>query len=406
VNTFGFRQEDIRQLLNANATTRAVLQAFREHLVAQSKPGDVAVFVYVGHGTQVVDLNGDEDDGLDEAFCTYDYDWQNPETWLTDDDLSTLLHEMQTDKVLVINCACHSGTSTRALESSGPETPYIFSINSGFTPKPNSPVEHPQGSPNPRHVLLAACRADEVSWGSARGSNFLAALSTGLNSLRRDTTFAALIGQIAPSLEKVSRSNAVSQGIHPETSVPQAEGEVTGRVREYLTPQAPPISAPTPSPPAPAPTRWQSRSGDIALDLDTDKPVYQEGDLMRVSLTADHDCHVRIYYLSADHKVHQIFPNQFQTDGLVKKGEGMSVPGPKADFEFRMSAPFGNEILMAVASTASFTDETGQRLQDQLFQEFRSINLEALGQRGIDVKGPEVLTGRALKIYRVVPEKR
>jgi hypothetical protein len=126
---------------------------------------------------------------------------------------------------------------------------------------------------------------------------------------------------------------------------------------------------------------------------------------MQVSITADHDCHLRLYYLSADHKVHQIFPNKFQTSGTVKKGEQITLPRAQGEFEFRMGAPFGNEILFAVASTVPFTDEAGQRLEDQLFQEFKTTNLEDLGQRGIDVKAPAVLTGRALTLYRVVPQR-
>jgi hypothetical protein len=257
--------------------------------------------------------------------------------------------------------------------------------------------------------LLAACRADEVSWGSETGSNFLSALRSGLKSLRPETTFSKLVANIAPALERTARSNAVSQGVHPETSVPQVEGESTAIVRDYLTPEARAEPVPTPAAtPLPAPTapRWETRSGEIAIELETDKSVYREGELMKIRLSADRDCHIRLYYLSADHVVRQIFPNQFQTTGLVKKGETVSIPAQQAAFELRMSPPFGNEILMAVGSTAPFTDEASQRLQDQLFQEFASTSLESLGRRGIDVRGADVLTGRALKIYRVVGGKR
>ena len=49
------------------------------------QPGDVLVFHYSGHGSQVPDRHGDEvDDGLDEIICPYDLDWDDP---FTDDDL-------------------------------------------------------------------------------------------------------------------------------------------------------------------------------------------------------------------------------------------------------------------------------------------------------------------------------
>ena len=178
---------------------------------------------------------------------------------------------------------------------------------------------------------------------------------------------------------------------------------------EYLTPRKPiatPVTPAPPSPPAPPPLpTWQSQSGDIALHLTTDKTIYTEGDLMQVTVTPDLDCHLRLYYLSADHKVHQIFPNQFQTESLVKKGQAVTLPGAAGTFEFRMSAPFGNEILMAVASDVPFTDQSGEDLKTQLFKEFKDTNLETLAHRGITVGEKKALTGRALHLYRVEAKK-
>jgi hypothetical protein len=45
-------------------------------LVNDVKAGDSLFFMYSGHGTQVKDLDGDEDDGLDEAYIlitTYNF---------------------------------------------------------------------------------------------------------------------------------------------------------------------------------------------------------------------------------------------------------------------------------------------------------------------------------------------
>ncbi|OHT03063.1 Clan CD, family C14, metacaspase-like cysteine peptidase [Tritrichomonas foetus] len=63
------------------------------------------VVYYVGHGTSVTDLNGDEDDGKDEAFVFDD-------GVITDDDLiDHLLENKHQDSVLtLVTDACHSGT--------------------------------------------------------------------------------------------------------------------------------------------------------------------------------------------------------------------------------------------------------------------------------------------------------
>jgi len=71
-------------LLDAQATTAAIRAALGR-LVAGARPGDLLVFHYSGHGSQVPDRDGDETaDGLDEIICPYDLDWRHP---IKDDDL-------------------------------------------------------------------------------------------------------------------------------------------------------------------------------------------------------------------------------------------------------------------------------------------------------------------------------
>ena len=61
-----------------------------EDTIARAQPGDVLVFYYSGHGSQVRDRNGDElTDGLDEIICPYDMDWDRG-TYILDDDLDAI----------------------------------------------------------------------------------------------------------------------------------------------------------------------------------------------------------------------------------------------------------------------------------------------------------------------------
>ncbi len=87
-------------------------------LVGSAGPGDVIVFQFAGHGTQVDDLDGDEDeDGHDEAFCPADF---ADGRLLIDDDVRGVIAGMQAGVNLTcfIDC-CHSGTITRALVPGG-----------------------------------------------------------------------------------------------------------------------------------------------------------------------------------------------------------------------------------------------------------------------------------------------
>ena len=69
---FDFREEGIRTLVNGEATRESILRAFEDWLIKGTREEDLALFYFSGHGTQVLDDNGDEEDGYDEALCAYD----------------------------------------------------------------------------------------------------------------------------------------------------------------------------------------------------------------------------------------------------------------------------------------------------------------------------------------------
>jgi hypothetical protein len=93
-------------LLTKKATRAAVLAEMRKaaQLLAE---GDLFFLSYSGHGGQVPDVNGDEDDKKDETWCLYDGQ-------LIDDELYAELGKFKAGvRILVLSDSCHSGTVTR-----------------------------------------------------------------------------------------------------------------------------------------------------------------------------------------------------------------------------------------------------------------------------------------------------
>ncbi len=80
-----------------------------------ARSGDVLVFHYSGHGSQVRDMEGDElKDGKDEIICPWDFDWDG--TYIKDDDLAAIFGKLKKGVHLeVILDSCHSGTGTREM---------------------------------------------------------------------------------------------------------------------------------------------------------------------------------------------------------------------------------------------------------------------------------------------------
>ncbi|HID55655.1 TPA: caspase family protein, partial [Candidatus Poribacteria bacterium] len=108
----GFKPENIKVLLSKEATKVNIMKAITQWLADRVKPGDKAIFYFSGHGVQLKDDNGDEEDGKDEVLCAYDsalYDI----TFIRDDELDRWFHKINTtDKIVVLDC-CHSGTATK-----------------------------------------------------------------------------------------------------------------------------------------------------------------------------------------------------------------------------------------------------------------------------------------------------
>jgi hypothetical protein len=104
------------------ATRDNILAAFRRHLIENDKiqQDDIVVIYYSGHGSQIPDEDGDEEDGFDETIVPCDSgDRSNREEVrdISDDEISALLDQLalRTKNINLLIDSCHSGTITRAL---------------------------------------------------------------------------------------------------------------------------------------------------------------------------------------------------------------------------------------------------------------------------------------------------
>ena len=99
-------------LLTQHATSTAVVSALKN--AAQTlKSGDILLLTYSGHGGQVPDTNGDEDDGQDETLCLYD-------RMFIDDELFSMWSMFaEGTRILMLADSCHRGTLLKLYEQLG-----------------------------------------------------------------------------------------------------------------------------------------------------------------------------------------------------------------------------------------------------------------------------------------------
>ncbi len=104
-------------MLKTRDATRARVIGEIEKAAGELRAGDIFFVSYSGHGGQVPDRNGDEDDFQDETWCLYDGQ-------LVDDELYELWRKFPSGaRVLVTSDSCHSGTVTRMMPRLGLAAP-------------------------------------------------------------------------------------------------------------------------------------------------------------------------------------------------------------------------------------------------------------------------------------------
>jgi metacaspase-1 len=95
-------------LLITKKATRANLLATLRKAAKTLSDGDFFFMSFSGHGGQVPDVSGEEDDKQDETWCLFDGQ-------LIDDELYYELSKFKAGvRILVVSDSCHSGTVVRA----------------------------------------------------------------------------------------------------------------------------------------------------------------------------------------------------------------------------------------------------------------------------------------------------
>jgi metacaspase-1 len=231
---FGFQSGDITVLHDAQATKAKIMSNLKA-MVDGAKAGKYSclVFSMSSHGTQVPDLNGDEPDRADEAFCPHDLaqagnQWDNKHI-IVDDELRDLFIQLPANVLLEVYLdTCHSGTGLKAIDM-------LLGRRPRYLPPPSLEAFKQLEGKRSRglsrgllekgimqHILWAACRADQTSadaniaggWHGAFTYYFCKEMNACKNSLTR-----------AKVLAKV-RADLVA-GHYSQT--PQLECEATKR---------------------------------------------------------------------------------------------------------------------------------------------------------------------------------
>ncbi len=183
---YEFEAHDLVLLTAPEQTTRKAILDALTGLVDETRRGDVSVVYYSGHGSQVPDTSGDEEDGMDETIVPSNSHRDGGEVLdIVDDELHSYVFALaqRTPYTTFIFDSCHSGSIDRDLIRPGA----IEAIRAESRPIPRAtlPASRPLSVPERPYpgvpedggremsasglirqgdyALLAGCPDDEVS---------------------------------------------------------------------------------------------------------------------------------------------------------------------------------------------------------------------------------------------------
>lgn len=112
---YGFEERDIVTLTNQQATRGAIVRMLDQHLVKPSRKGDIVLFYFAGHGSQVRNTLSDEPDRMDESLVPADSRVGAPD--IRDKELRPIFNAIldKGAQLSVILDNCNSGSGARGL---------------------------------------------------------------------------------------------------------------------------------------------------------------------------------------------------------------------------------------------------------------------------------------------------
>jgi hypothetical protein len=215
VGELGFDERQVVVLQDRAATLARIRIAVQRHLIHGVTSDDRVLLYFSGHGTQIPDYNGDEEDGVDESLLPFDAKLvssngrQQLTNVLTDDELETMLAAIPAGEIIVIVDACHSGTVTRALLDPD-NSREVASVPKSFIyegmPEPGETMAKTLkvSGETYRYVGLSAAADDELAIATKNGSLFTTALVAELREASENQPISVfeLAGRVAERIKK------------------------------------------------------------------------------------------------------------------------------------------------------------------------------------------------------------
>lgn len=349
-----FKKCYLRVFVNEQATRANITKAIREDLKPAGK-NDIVIIFLSGHGA-ADPVRTDE-----FYFLTYDADVENLFGSAIQMNTSGLFKGIDSDRLILVSDACHSGGFSSALDKSAAKAADIFF----------SVFQNLQG-----RFGFASSRPDEKSWEMKKYGNsiFTHFLLKGLRgaAYNKGTDGAITVKDLYDYVYEGTRS--ATKGLQ-NPQLYSAKGRAD---------QTPIFRAPVYEKPLNIETLFVSQADDGEVKPIANGDTLRSGQKIGLAFKADADCYVHVLWWDSNGAVGRLFPNPKLTEGTgeIKAGITQWLPFKQGKHWYVLDQNVGEETIYLVASR-----ERNPKLE-QLYSKLQSTGLE----RELNLMGIEEFT--------------
>ena len=335
-----------------------MLDALGVWLPGATRPGDRVVIYYSGHGSQVDDESGDEQDGKDETFVPTDYgrNGERAEDMLLDDELANALNQLRDRQIVLIADSCNSGTVTKSLQVDALNARARY-LPFRTTTKGIVRDEEPISEEINVHLTLSAALPHQLAWESDGSGVFTKLFIEALTDMRADRngnrslTTAELMNYVKPRTETWcdevpdcrKRKLGFTPNIDPKNEAFVLQPVAADGLHVVTEDDEGAISDILPE------------LGDGAIDIDI-RPGnrLRIGDDVSIRLTSAKDGHLTLLDRNSKNELTLLFPTQVDfkrgISDSISAHRPLTVPDKSHRFSFTAQEPAGPGEVIAIVT--------------------------------------------------------
>ncbi len=355
----GFKKNQIKVLMDEDATLKGIENAFQQWLIQGVSAGDKVLFYYSGHGYHVTDQSGDEKDSYDEILIPYDTT-ESGENVLLDDRIGQLIAQIPTNKIFVLLDACYSGTATKS--PSGNQSKFYPLQCTPPAPWDRGVVRTKshivEGVSSEKYVLLAAAQDNEPAQASSKGSYFTLGVVKAFNDAREKGS-ALTLQEVESVAREYIRSNLPPREIHR----PSLLGNRELMTKNLIVTKVHSVGL------------WEEmeylvQKANFKLNLSVNSKKQKVGDTLKIRCVVPENGYLNIMEVDRDDTaVTLLFPNKYHPQNHISKGQPIEIPSPGDTFVLRAKER-GRSLLVAIFTNVDINAyRDGKGSSEALFRE-------------------------------------